>query len=124
MQRSANYISCLAPIGYGYNQRMTTIRQLHYLVALADTGSFAEAARISHVSQPALSQQLAELRRAELVKARKAAKQVWYTLADESVEQCVSNIEAMLGGAAPTIRSGQQSNSAAPHGVASFARIL
>ncbi|EPR11069.1 hypothetical protein M527_03080 [Sphingobium indicum IP26] len=84
-----------------------------------------EIAQATGIGQPALSQQLAELRRAELVKARKAAKQVWYTLADESVEQCVSNIEAMLGGAAPTIRSGQQQgNSAAPHGVASFARIL
>lgn len=40
---------------------MTTIRQLQYLVALADTGSFAEAARISHVSQPALSQQVKAL---------------------------------------------------------------
>jgi len=40
---------------------MPTIRQLQYLVALADTGSFAEAARISHVSQPALSQQIKAL---------------------------------------------------------------
>jgi len=37
---------------------MPTIRQLQYLVTLADTGSFAEAARLSHVSQPALSQQV------------------------------------------------------------------
>lgn len=40
---------------------MPTIRQLQYLVALADEGSFAEAARISHVSQPALSQQVKAL---------------------------------------------------------------
>ena len=40
---------------------MPTIRQLQYLVALADTGSFAEAARISLVSQPALSQQVKAL---------------------------------------------------------------
>lgn len=40
---------------------MPTIRQLQYLVTLADTGSFAEAARISHVSQPALSQQVKAL---------------------------------------------------------------
>jgi len=38
-----------------------TIRQLQYLVALADTGSFAESARICHVSQPALSQQIKAL---------------------------------------------------------------
>ncbi len=40
---------------------MPTFRQLQYLVALADAGSFAEAARISHVSQPALSQQIKAL---------------------------------------------------------------
>lgn len=40
---------------------MPTVRQLQYLVTLADTGSFAEAARISHVSQPALSQQIKAL---------------------------------------------------------------
>ncbi len=40
---------------------MPTLRQLQYLVTLADTGSFAEAARSSHVSQPALSQQIKAL---------------------------------------------------------------
>jgi LysR family transcriptional regulator, hydrogen peroxide-inducible genes activator len=40
---------------------MPTIRQLQYVVTLADAGSFAEAARISHVSQPALSQQIKAL---------------------------------------------------------------
>ena len=34
---------------------------MQYLAALADTGSFAEAARISRVSQPALSQQVKAL---------------------------------------------------------------
>jgi LysR family hydrogen peroxide-inducible transcriptional activator len=37
---------------------MATLRQFQYLVTLADTGSFAQAARINHVSQPALSQQI------------------------------------------------------------------
>jgi LysR family hydrogen peroxide-inducible transcriptional activator len=40
---------------------MPTLRQFHYLVTLADTGSFAQAARISNVSQPALSQQVKAL---------------------------------------------------------------
>ena len=40
---------------------MATLRQLEYLVALADTGSFVRAARTTHVSQPALSQQLRAL---------------------------------------------------------------
>lgn len=37
---------------------MPTLRQFEYLVTLADTGSFAKAARLTHVSQPTLSQQV------------------------------------------------------------------
>lgn len=49
------------------------------------------------VVQPALSQQLAELRRAELVTARREAKKVFYRLASDWVRQCVQSIEAMAG---------------------------
>lgn len=38
-----------------------TLRQLQYLVAIADTGRFVEAAKRLHVSQPSLSTQLAEM---------------------------------------------------------------
>lgn len=38
-----------------------TLRQLQYLVAIADTGRFGEAAKRMHVSQPSLSTQLAEM---------------------------------------------------------------
>ena len=40
---------------------MLTLRQLEYLVTLADTGSFAQAARLAGVSQPTLSQQVKAL---------------------------------------------------------------
>jgi LysR family hydrogen peroxide-inducible transcriptional activator len=40
---------------------VTTLRQLHYLVALAETRHFARAAELCHVTQPALSTQLREL---------------------------------------------------------------
>jgi LysR family hydrogen peroxide-inducible transcriptional activator len=40
---------------------LPTLRQLQYVVALADAGQFSEAARICHVSQPALSKQIREL---------------------------------------------------------------
>ena len=49
------------------------------------------------IGQPALSQQLAELRRNELVKTRRASKQIWYQLADEKVCLCVRSMEAILG---------------------------
>jgi DNA-binding transcriptional LysR family regulator len=38
-----------------------TLRQLSYLLAVADTGSFTAAARRMHVSQPTLSQQIRSL---------------------------------------------------------------
>ena len=38
-----------------------TLRQLEYLVTIADTQSFVEAARITNVSQPTLSQQIRAL---------------------------------------------------------------
>jgi LysR family hydrogen peroxide-inducible transcriptional activator len=38
-----------------------TIRQLRYIVALADTGKYSEAAKRVHVSQPALSAQIQEV---------------------------------------------------------------
>ncbi len=38
-----------------------SLRQLHYLVAVADAGSFSAAAERTHVAQPALSRQIALL---------------------------------------------------------------
>lgn len=49
------------------------------------------------IGQPALSQQLAELRRNDLVKTRRASKHIWYDLADEKVRLCVRTMEAILG---------------------------
>lgn len=53
----------------------------------------------TNIGQPALSQQLAELRRAELVSTRREAKQIWYQLADDNVRLCVRTMETILGSA-------------------------
>jgi DNA-binding transcriptional ArsR family regulator len=50
------------------------------------------------IGQPALSQQLAELRRAELVSTRKEARSVIYALADETTALCVRAMEAIFSG--------------------------
>lgn len=50
------------------------------------------------IGQPALSQQLAELRRAEMVKTRRVSKQVHYALASDAVRLCVRSMEVMFGG--------------------------
>ncbi len=49
------------------------------------------------IGQPALSQQLAELRRADMVKTRRSAKQIFYSLADDETALCVRAMEAILG---------------------------
>lgn len=84
------------------------------------------------IGQPALSQQLAELRRAEMVRTRRAAKQVYYNLAGEKIRLCVRSIEAILGdGPNPAealssiLRSAELSQGPAktPAGSAAFAKI-
>ena len=65
--------------------------------------SVSEIDMATGIGQPGLSQQLAELRRAELVTARRQAKQVFYSLADESVELSVRSIEALFGAGDPRV---------------------
>jgi DNA-binding transcriptional ArsR family regulator len=89
-----------------------------------------DIAAMTGITQPTLSQQLAELRRADLVRTRKEAKQVWYALADENVGQCVSHMEALFGsGEAPA--PGPTANVTTPRaarsdgaGAARFAQVL
>lgn len=57
----------------------------------------AEIGDATGIGQPALSQQLAELRRAELVSTRKEAKLVYYALADDGVGLCVQSMEVIFG---------------------------
>ena len=89
----------------------------------------AEIGEATGIAQPTLSQQLAELRRAELVSTRKEAKQVWYALADESVGICVQSMEGVFGGSEPTTLSPQAKKPAVATlrpviGAARFARLV
>lgn len=87
----------------------------------------SEIADVTGIGQPALSQQLAELRRADLVQTRKEAKQVWYMLAEDNVALCVGNIEAIFGGEGnPELPSAAKRILQWPpaDGVAGFARVL
>ncbi|OJT95072.1 MAG: transcriptional regulator [Alphaproteobacteria bacterium 65-7] len=87
-----------------------------------NVGEIAEA---TGIGQPALSQQLAELRRADLVRTRRHAKQVRYALADDGVSLCVRTMESIFGGVpgivAPDVTAAPEPP---PPGVAGFARIL
>jgi DNA-binding transcriptional ArsR family regulator len=83
------------------------------------------------IGQPALSQQLAELRRANVVRTRRESKQVFYRLADERVADCVRSIEALFGDMAPvrvierpTGERPPKKSPPRPKGAASFARVI
>jgi len=84
------------------------------------------------IGQPALSQQLAELRRNELVTTRRASKQIWYDLADDKVRLCVRSMEAILGDGGDTqqllnnalIMTKPEIRAAPAAGAAGFARIV
>ncbi|MCR2835297.1 ArsR/SmtB family transcription factor [Parerythrobacter lacustris] len=73
----------------------------------------------SGIGQPILSQQLAVLRNAGLVKTRKDAKLVYYRI-DDSMLAKVASAAGQLGGLSAT--SVRQSRHPAP-GVANFARL-
>lgn len=83
------------------------------------------------IAQPALSQQLAELRRGELVRTRREAKQVYYDLSDEQVALCVRSMEAIFSGAVASARDLATAIAESPKaipdvtatGAAAFARI-
>ncbi|MDE8650652.1 ArsR/SmtB family transcription factor [Novosphingobium album (ex Liu et al. 2023)] len=83
------------------------------------------------IGQPALSQQLAELRRSGLVSTRKQARQVYYSLADSGTELCVRGIEAVFGAgdlsglsSNPVNRDLSGETPEGAQGAAHFARIL
>jgi DNA-binding transcriptional ArsR family regulator len=77
---------------YAQPQRLMILSRL-----LDGEHTVGEIFEATGVGQPALSQQLAELRRAELVATRRAAKQVYYRLADERAIVCVRCVEAIFG---------------------------
>ncbi|MCP1472143.1 DNA-binding transcriptional ArsR family regulator [Sphingobium sp. OAS761] len=88
----------------------------------------SEIGEATEIVQPALSQQLGELRRADLVQTRKEAKLVWYALADEGVALCVRTMEAIFGGVGKVedqrIYSKPIKRPPSPEGVAGFAQII
>lgn len=83
-------------------ERLKTYAQPQRLMILSrlieGERTVSEIDEATGIGQPALSQQLAELRRADVVKTRREVKQVYYRLADENVLTCVRGIEAMFGG--------------------------
>lgn len=75
-----------------------TLRQLEYVVAIAECGSFGRAAERCYVTQPALSAQVAQLERALGVKLFERGRRVKPTEAGEAViEQATRILGAVRG---------------------------
>ncbi|MBS3961286.1 MAG: helix-turn-helix transcriptional regulator [Sandarakinorhabdus sp.] len=90
---------------------------------LAGERNVAAIGAATGIGQPALSQQLAELRRAGLVAHRREAREIRYTLADEGVASCVRTMEAVFGSNIPgTSASAPVPPRAAAPGIAHFAQ--
>jgi DNA-binding transcriptional ArsR family regulator len=80
------------------------------------------------IGQPALSQQLAELRRTALVVSRREARQILYRIADDDTAERVRALFAAFGAARPPGRavgrgSTRPDATQNPTGAAMFARI-
>lgn len=95
------------PAAVAAAERLKTYAQPQRLMILSrlieGEHTVTEIDEATGIGQPALSQQLAELRRADVVKTRREAKQVYYRLADENVMVCVRGIEAMFGGSGDAV---------------------
>lgn len=99
---------------------------------LAGEFTVSEIDEATAIGQPALSQQLAALRRADVVDTRREGKQIFYRLANEMVAACVTNIEALFGeNTAQTpldvtakVAPMRREAAVLPSGAAAFAKVL
>lgn len=107
---------------------LTQPQRLMILAVLLDgERAVGEIEATTGIAQPALSQQLGELRRAGLVTTRREARMIFYSVADEDTEERVRALFAAFGAARPVKRVSRTDTPplriAHPVGAASFARI-
>jgi DNA-binding transcriptional ArsR family regulator len=81
-------------------------QRLMILSALLESEcSVGDIERVTGIGQPALSQQLAVLRRAGMVETRREGNYIYYDLADEHIRLCIGCMQAMLGGSENPVAS-------------------
>ena len=101
--------------------------RLRLIATLLEQGekSVSEIETLTGIGQPGLSQQLAILRKAELVQARRAAKQVYYSTAPEAFAPAAAFLNALIPDAAPRIAATTVVPPPPPRGSAAmFAKLL
>uniref|UniRef100_UPI003569D193 ArsR/SmtB family transcription factor n=1 Tax=Sphingomonas sp. TaxID=28214 RepID=UPI003569D193 len=101
--------------------------RLRLIVTLLSQGekSVGEIEALTGIGQPGLSQQLGVLRKAELVQTRRAAKQVYYSVASATFEAAATFLAALArtGPVEATARA-DRTVSPARGSAAMFAKIL
>lgn len=97
----------------GHPLRFRILEALH-----AGERNVGEIEEATGITQPGLSQQLAVIRAAGLVRTRKAAKLVFYRLDEDALAQVRDRIGRLAGS-----RSGTEQRRKAAPGVANFARL-
>lgn len=104
------------------------IMRLRLIVTLLTQGekSVGEIEGLTGIGQPGLSQQLAVLRKAELVQTRRASKQVYYSVASESFSTSAAFLALLAKMGPEEIAASKAWNSAstARGSAAVFAKIL
>ncbi len=99
--------------------------RLSLLVALANgERSVGEIERLTGLVQPGLSQQLAVLRQADLVIARREAKQVFYSLNRAQIAAVGSFLDGLAGPARTAAQIREAPPARAGGGAATFARVI
>lgn len=101
--------------------------RLKLLRTLLENGekSVGELEALTGIGQPGLSQQLAILRRADLVQTRRDAKLVFYSLMPDALQDTAKLLCALSGLSPPEAHSGtKEAQSRARGSAATFARIL
>lgn len=101
--------------------------RLKLMRALLENGekSVGELEAMTGIGQPGLSQQLAILRKAELVQTRREAKLVFYSLAPDTLKSTTNLLCALSGLSAGEAWPGPKSTNARARGsAATFAKIL
>lgn len=113
-------------------ERLRTLAQPQRLMILSvlldGERAVGEIEEATGIGQPALSQQLAELRRAALVATRREARQIHYRIADDETEERVSALFAAFGAVRPIVKTtpAPTKRAATPaylSGAAAFARV-
>jgi DNA-binding transcriptional ArsR family regulator len=103
----------------------TRLRLIATLLAQGEK-SVGEIEALTGIGQPGLSQQLGVLRKAELVQTRRAAKQVYYSVASDAFAPAAAFLAALARtgptGTAP--RADRKTGSPARGSAAMFAKIL